>query len=215
VSEPAAGLDAPGELPVDPDLDPTEDARLGADVQARALPGELPVDPDLDPAAVARHVATTDAGTFGAVRRARWPRLERPVLAVVFGGGVAGGLARYGVTSAWPTPAHGFPWATFSVNTPGAFALALLVVFLAEVWSPHRYTRALVGTGFLGAFTTFSSVVVGVDQLAAAGYRRTAVIYLASSVLATLGAGSFGLLLGLAVAASRHRSRDTSTSRRR
>lgn len=160
---------------------------------AGPLPAGLPRDPDIG----------TDPFPRGA-RRGRWPRLPASVLAVVFTGGVLGGLARYAVSSAWPTPAYRFPWATFTVNTGGAFGLALLLYIVAEVWSPHRYARQLIGTGFLGAFTTFSSVALSADQLAAHGHGTTAATYLVGSLLAAAGAGSFGLLLGRAIAASRH-----------
>ncbi len=136
-------------------------------------------------------------------------------LGVVFTGGVLGGLARYAVTSAWPAPAYRFPWATFVVNTAGTFALALLLLILTEVWSPHRYARQLLGTGFLGAFTTFSAVVLTVAQLTAHDHLWTAVIYLTASLLAAAGAGSVGLLLGVAVIASRHRAQEPPPRRRR
>lgn len=153
----------------------------------------LPLDPDVDAAEDAPHRP-------GAQRRrradvGRWPRLEGRLLAAVFAGGVGGGLARYGVSQAWPATPYGFPWATLAINTVGAFALALLVV-LAERGASHRYLRPLLGTGFLGAFTTFSSVVVAVDRLAARGHPGTAAVYLAASLLAALAAGAFGLLLG-------------------
>jgi CrcB protein len=172
------------------------------------VPDELPIDPDIAVAEDARDRAATETGPFARGRRGRWPRLERPVLGIVFAGGILGGLARYAATSVWPTPAGSFPWATFTVNTAGAFALALLVYVLAEVWSPHRHARALVGTGFLGAFTTFSSVAVSVDQLAAHDHPRTAVLYLAGSLLAAFGAASSGLLLGHSILASRQRSNE-------
>lgn len=132
------------------------------------------------------------------------PRLSPTVLATVFGGGVAGGLARYAVTESWPTSADGFPWATFGVNTAGAFALPLLLAVLACV-APHRYLRPLLATGFLGAFTTFSSVVVAADRLAARGQVGTAAGYLVGSTAAALAAGSAGLLLGRALAIPRLR----------
>lgn len=186
--------------------------------QARAelgAAGELPLDPDLDAAEDALHHRGSVVGPFERTRPGRWPRLEARLLAVVFAGGVGGGLARYGVTQAWPTPAGGFPWSTFVVNTAGAFALALLLVVLTEMWAPHRYLRPLLGTGFLGALTTFSSVTAAGDQLAAHGHGTTAVIYLTASVLAGLGAASFGLLLGRAFAAGRHRHSAALTLRRR
>ncbi|MGI8681099.1 MAG: fluoride efflux transporter FluC [Mycobacteriales bacterium] len=176
---------------------------------------ELPMDPDVDAAEDARHRSAAGAGPFERTRPRRWPRLEARILVVIFAGGVGGGLARYVVTQAWPTPTHAFPWATFVVNTAGAFALALLLVVLVEVWAPHRYVRPLLGTGFLGAFTTFSGVTVAADQLAAHGHARTALIYLGATVLAALGAASFGLLLGRVIGATRHRHRDVRTPRRR
>ncbi len=128
------------------------------------------------------------------------------VLAVVFVGGVVGGLARYGITRAWPTPGDGFPWATFAVNTSGALVLALLLVVLAERRPGHRYLRPLLGTGVLGAFTTFSSVVVSTDRLLAHGHGRTAVGYLLGSLLAGLTATWLGLRLARSSAVRPRRS---------
>jgi CrcB protein len=125
------------------------------------------------------------------------------ILSAVFLGGVLGGLARYAVTSVWVTRAEGLPWATFAVNTGGAFLLSLLVVLLAEMWAPRRYLRPLLGTGFLGAFTTFSSVVVAADQLFAHGHVAAAAGYLAGSVLAALAAAALGWVLGRAIATRR------------
>lgn len=175
----------------------------------------LPIEPDIDAEGALANRPAPEDGPFRRSRRGRWPRLRLPVLAVVFAGGVTGGLARYAVSSLWPTPVHGFPWATFTVNTAGAFTLALLIVVLSEVLVPRRYLRPLLGTGFLGAFTTFSAVVAGTDQLAAHGHPRTAALYLGGSVLAALGAASFGLVLGRAIAASRRRRNQPHPARRR
>jgi len=125
------------------------------------------------------------------------------VLAAVFAGGVAGGLARYAITSTWPPAARGFPWATFTVNTAGAFALAVLLILIAEQWSQRPYLRPLLGTGFLGAFTTFSSVVSDTDQLAAHGHLATALVYPAGSLVAGLAAALLGLQTGRALARGR------------
>ncbi|HLZ37856.1 MAG TPA: CrcB family protein [Mycobacteriales bacterium] len=135
------------------------------------------------------------------------PRLRPTVLASVFVGGFAGGLARYAVTMAWPAPASSFPWAIFLINTSGAFALALLLVLVIEILPPTTHLRPALGTGFLGAFTTFSSVVTAVDHLAAQGRANVAAVYLLASTLAGLSAASLGLVLGRAIAAYRHRPR--------
>ena len=118
--------------------------------------------------------------------------LER--LAVVFAGGCVGGLTRYAVTQAWPTPANGFPWATFAVNLVGAFVLGFVVVVAARTRAPRRL-RLLVGTGLCGAMTTFSAVVVAVDELLAHGHAATAVLYLASTAAAALLVVALGVSL--------------------
>lgn len=165
----------------------------------------LPVDPDVDAAEDIAHPADVGPGVFTRAAAPRRPRFRLGVVVGVFCGGFLGGLARYAITAAWPSPV-GFPWATFAVNTAGAFGLGLLLVLIAELWPPTTYTRPVAGTGFLGAFTTFSSVVVATDQLAVSGQPLVAVGYLAGSVLAGLAAAVSGLFLGRAITANRHRS---------
>ena len=168
---------------------------------------DLPLDPDIDTEEDRRH--RTEAGSpFAELRRRRLPRLHRDILVVVFAGGIVGGLARYGMTKAWPAPDAGFPWATFVVNTLGAFGLALLVALIADALAPRRLLRPAVGTGFFGAFTTFSSVVTTSDHLMAHGHAQTGWVYLGGSTLAALLAVSFGLSLGRAVAVSHNRNQD-------
>lgn len=122
-----------------------------------------------------------------------------PVLAV-FLGGCAGGLARWAVSSG-ANP----PWALVAVNTSGAFVLALLLVVLTgrpvAVW-----VRPLLGTGFLGAWTTFSGIVVPTDQLVRGGAVGTALAYAAASVLGGVVAAYAGLVLGRSGASFRRRS---------
>jgi CrcB protein len=161
---------------------------VGADGQ-----GDLPLDPDVE------------ASTFDLAPRPRWPRIDLRLVAAVAVGGFVGGLVRYAVGEAWPTPSGSFPWATFTVNTVGAFVLALLVVLVLEVLPPTRYVRALVGTGFCGALTTFSSVATGVDQLVAHGHAAVAIAYVVASLAAGLAAGLLGLGLGRALARARRR----------
>ena len=125
--------------------------------------------------------------------------LER--LAVVFAGGCVGGCARYAVTSAWTSSRGGFPWSTLAVNVAGAFVLGIVVV-LATQPHRHRHLRPLVGTGFCGALTTFSSVVVATDQLAAHHHVPTALAYVATTTVAGLFAAAAGLAAGRALGAA-------------
>lgn len=158
---------------------------------------DLPIDPDLE--------VEAPAPQFGPARAPRWPRLRADVLAVIFIGGCLGGLARYAIGVAWPTPSGRFPWTILAINTAGAFILALVIVVAADIVS-SRYLRPLLGTGFCGAFTTFSSIVVASAQLFAHRHPGVAGAYVAASIFAGLAAASFGLVIGRAVAENRRRA---------
>jgi CrcB protein len=125
------------------------------------------------------------------------------VLLAVFIGGCVGGLARYAAGQQWTASTYAFPWSTFGVNVVGAFVLALLIVLVTDVLGTSRYLRPLIGTGFCGALTTFSSVVVVADRMIAHDHAATAAIYVVSTVAAGLLAGLLGLSLGRAFASYR------------
>ena len=157
----------------------------------------VPVDPDLAP---------VGGSPFGAVRRRRaLPRIHPRIVAAVAVGGFLGGLLRYGVSLALPAGPRGVPWSVFAVNTGGAFVLGLVLILVLEALPPTTYVRPLLGTGFCGALTTFSSVVTGVDELVARGSGLLAAGYLLGSVLAGLAAAWLGIVLGRWVAAVRQR----------
>ena len=115
-------------------------------------------------------------------------------LAVVLAGGFVGGLARWEIVTHWATSGT-FPWSTFLVNTAGAFILGLVVVVVLDVIAPSTYARPLIGAGFCGSLTTFSSVAVQVDELAAHSHLALACVYLAGSLAAGLAAAALGALL--------------------
>jgi CrcB protein len=154
----------------------------------------FPIDPDIE---------SDSPGTAGERGASRWPRLSPWVLAAVFGGGIAGGLARYGIECAIATSFERFPWDDFIVNLSGAFGLAVLLVLALE-WAPAlRQLRPAIGTGFFGAFTTFSSLAVGIDRFVSHGRPVLAVTYGAGSIVGGLAAASLGLVVGRAIVANR------------
>jgi CrcB protein len=152
---------------------------------------DLPVDPDLSP--------------FGAARQQKWPRLRALVIAAVFVGGCIGGLGRYLVDDALPNSAHGLPWATLAVNTSGAFLLAVMLVVVGEVVPRSTYILPLLGTGFCGAFTTFSAVTASTDRLVVHGHPAAGLLSLSANMIGGLAAAGLGLGTGRWVAASRRR----------
>ena len=123
------------------------------------------------------------------------------VLAILAGGAV-GALTRAGVAEALPHAAGEWPWSTFCVNLAGAALLAWLTTRLGEMVAPTRYWRLLLGTGFCGALTTFSTVQVETIQLADDGHPSLALAY----VTASLAAG-MTLATAATIAARRRRYR--------
>ena len=115
-------------------------------------------------------------------------------LLAVFCGGLIGAGLRLGIDALLPHTAPGsFPWSTLLINVAGSFALGLLV---ARVWpAAPGWLRYGLGTGVLGAFTTFSAVVVSVIQLFGE-HPAIAVLYLFASLLLGFGAAGAGLRLG-------------------
>lgn len=116
------------------------------------------------------------------------PRTSLLAAAVaVFLGGVLGGLAREGIVDLWPGGT--IPWAVLTINAAGAFVLGV-VVEVVTARSLHRHpilaarvSRPLLGTGFCGGFTTFSSLAVALDTLARDDRPAAAGVYLGLSLL--------------------------------
>lgn len=156
---------------------------------------ELPFDPDL-------------GATAGMAGR-QWA-----ILAAVSAGGAMGGTARYGVERALPAPENGFPWATFTVNIAGAFVLSIVLVLIVTLGPQRRYLRPFLAIGILGAFTTFSTWMLEVHDLAAADRIGLAGAYLGSSLLAGLAAAGAGLLVARAAVRARTAARASRSNRR-
>lgn len=129
------------------------------------------------------------------------PRTPLAAAAVaVFLGGLLGGLAREGIVDLWPGGT--IPWAVLTINAVGAFVLGMVVeVVTARSLQRHpvlaaRVSRPLLGTGFCGGFTTFSSLAVALDTLARDGRPLAAGAYLGLSLVLGLLAVASGSGVG-------------------
>lgn len=136
-------------------------------------PDILPLDPDLD-----------------------GPSIQPGVVAVIAVGGALGVAARYGIGHALPTSAGAFPWATFWINISGSFIVGVFMVIVFERLGPTRYLRPFFGTGFIGAFTTFSTFAVETDLLIKDGHAGTAAAYVASTLVVGLLCAWLGINVG-------------------
>ena len=87
------------------------------------------------------------------------------------------------------------PLGTLVVNVTGSFLLGLIVGF-ALYHSFADTPRAILGTGFCGAYTTFSTFSYETAKLMQDGEYRDATIYVGASVLLSL----LGTVLGIRAA---------------
>ena len=85
------------------------------------------------------------------------------------------------------------PWGTFAVNILGSFVLGLLTAV------SDRTTTLLVGVGFCGAFTTYSTFAAETTALVASGHRGKALL----NVVLNLGVGLLAAVLGAVLARSK------------
>ncbi len=109
--------------------------------------------------------------------------LDRRELAAIFAGGFVGAIARAELAQALPSSTNEWPWATFSVNIVGAFALGYFTTRLQERLPLSAYRRPLLGTGFCGGLTTFSTMQVELLKMLDGGRIALAATYALVSVV--------------------------------
>jgi fluoride exporter len=109
--------------------------------------------------------------------------------------GALGAVARYG-TGAFMSRRYGLgaPWGVLAVNLAGAFLLGLLVGA-----RPGDAMVLALGTGFLGAFTTFSTWMVETDALAVRRRWREALWNLAGPAAGGVVLAGAGFAAGSAL----------------
>jgi len=112
-------------------------------------------------------------------------------------GGFAGAVARYAVDEFVSDRARGpYPWGIFVVNVSGAFLLGLLVALFADRFLDNHAARLALTTGFLGAYTTFSTYMLQTVRMAEGGLPVLAAVYVIGSIVAGLVAAIAGTWIG-------------------
>ena len=113
---------------------------------------------------------------------------------IVAAGGALGAMARYGTDSMVNRWAGlGFPWGTVTVNLVGSLVLGLLIGAAVHGLHLGQEMRALIVTGFLGAFTTFSTFSLNTVTLLERGDTGAALGYVLGSVVFGVGLFFIGL----------------------
>jgi CrcB protein len=120
-------------------------------------------------------------------------------VAMVLLGGAIGAPMRY-LTDLFVQSRHDsvFPWGTFTVNVLGSLILGITAAVITDL-GPPAWLLALVGTGFCGALTTFSTFGFETIRLLEEGSVLTAVANCVASLMVGLGAFAGGFAAAAAL----------------
>lgn len=103
-------------------------------------------------------------------------------------GGFFGAIARYAVSKKLNHSAGAsIPLGTLTVNLVGSFLLGIITGMQADI-----IILLLFGTGFMGAFTTFSTLKLEMTELYRNDYKKILILY----IIITYGLGIILALLG-------------------
>ena len=95
-----------------------------------------------------------------------------------------------------------FPYATLSINLFGSFLLSWLTTNLFKRFSLSSSVKAAIGTGFVGSFTTFSTLSVETVELFESGGVLIGILY----VFVSIAGGLLMSRLGIKVSMEEQRS---------
>lgn len=112
-------------------------------------------------------------------------------------GAIVGAITRYQLgiwVTQWRGTSEGFPWGTLLVNVSGSLLLGFLFRFLRST-SDNRHLYALLGTGFCGAYTTFSTFSIETINLMMESQTPTALLYAGISMVLAPAACFVGYMM--------------------
>ena len=115
---------------------------------------------------------------------------------LIASGGALGAVSRYMIDRAVTNAIGPTVLGTFLVNVTGSFALGMLVALSAERTSWPAELRMFLAVGFLGSYTTFSTLAVSSIQLLNTGDLTRATLNILGSLGVGLLAALFGMLVG-------------------
>ena len=116
------------------------------------------------------------------------------LLLVAIGGG-AGAALRFVLDGVVKARVDRFPLGTMVINVSGSLVLGLLTG-LGEAGTLALPVVAVLGTGMMGGYTTFSTASVETVRLLQSGKTRLAVLNGLGMLVVSVGAAALGLLLG-------------------
>lgn len=118
------------------------------------------------------------------------------MLWLIAAGGAAGSVTRFLLGKLVQDRVDsGFPLGTLVVNVSGSFLLALFMEYALARPEISRDTRALIATGFVGGYTTFSTFSYETLALLRGGDYRRALLYLTLSIMGALAGAAAGFVV--------------------
>jgi CrcB protein len=105
---------------------------------------------------------------------------------VIFVGGALGAVLRYLLEVHHPIASGGFPWPTLLINLSGSLAIGLVLPMTEHVSPRAPLLRPLLVVGFLGGWTTYSTLAVEATLLLKGGDIGLALAYLGATVVGGL-----------------------------
>ena len=112
----------------------------------------------------------------------------------VAGAGAAGAVTRLFVGRLFLWTGSGFPVGTFIINITGSLFLGWFMTRIGgRITTPMQLA---IGTGFVGAYTTFSTYMFESDRMLNGGDSVRAILYLVGSLVLGLIAVRAGVILG-------------------
>jgi fluoride exporter len=114
------------------------------------------------------------------------------VVGIALAGGL-GALMRYAVDGAVGRRFAGFPWGTFVVNVTGALLLGFVFTLFMDRVEVAPWVRSTITIGFLGGYTTFSTLSLETYRLMEDGAWGLA----SANALGSLAAGILAVYVGV------------------
>lgn len=108
-------------------------------------------------------------------------------------GGALGAVTRYSLNLLFAKVFAPFPFATFFINVTGSFLIGFLTSLFAEKFTADETLRLFFITGFLGAYTTFSTFELESLELIRGNRLPTAIFYVSASFAVGLIAAATGI----------------------
>lgn len=115
-------------------------------------------------------------------------------------GGFFGAVARYVLDRRITQLTGGtLPWGTFAINVSGSFVIGVLFALVVERAAVNSSLRAPLMIGFIGAYTTFSTLALESWRMIEDGAWLTAAVNLGGSMLVGMVAVVVGVTVGRAI----------------